>query len=87
MEPLPERRLAGNPASLTDSGALVVCSRRDAVQRVRERLRERLRALPRDQAEAQDGGAVDACLSERREAERQRDSRLDRLLGEPPRFP
>jgi AbrB family looped-hinge helix DNA binding protein len=80
--------VAGSELSLTVSGdALVVRSRRATVQRVREQLRKRLRAVPLDQAGAQAGGAVDAFLSERREAERQRDSRLDRLLGARPRTP
>jgi AbrB family looped-hinge helix DNA binding protein len=80
--------VAGSELSLTVSGdALVVRSRRATVRRVREQLRERLHALPPDQTGAQAGDAVDAFLSERREAERQRESRLDRLLSDRPRTP
>ena len=88
--------VAGSELSLTvDGDALVVRSRRATVRRVREQLRERLRrqqpgdappavAPPAGTPEEQ---GVDAFLRERREAERQRDSRLDRLLGGCPDTP
>lgn len=86
--------VAGSELSLTVYGdALVVRSRRATVRRVREQLRERLRRQQESAGEAPagapaaDGQGLDAFLRERREAERQRESRLDRLLGGHPDTP
>jgi AbrB family looped-hinge helix DNA binding protein len=80
--------VAGSELSLTVSGdALVVRSRRATVRRVREQLRQRLRQQPAQAHDAMESGGrqapneeVSAFLSERREAERQREERLDRLV-------
>jgi AbrB family looped-hinge helix DNA binding protein len=79
---------AGSELSLTVSGdALVVRSRRATVRRVREQLRQRLRQQPAQAHDVMEKGGrqapgeeVNAFLSERREAERQREERLDRLM-------
>ena len=79
--------VAGSELSLTvDGDALVVRSRRATVRRVREQLRERLRRRQPGDAPPEEGG-VERFLSERRAAERHRDSRLDRLLGDRPDTP